>query len=549
MLDILVRSGPRQRKPPARRGATAAHLVLERLESRELLTPLPPTGLTATGISASAIALHWNAWSDPTVTGYDVTQRQWVVANRTGRYVYTTIATNVATNSYTVTGLASGSSHTYLVTALSSAGSSVYSLPATGETWYPPSFPPSGSYYVYVLSNGYESSGPVTVTARLTTQITLLAGGNPRNYSVVTGPASVSINPKSGVVTFQPTLSEVGTVNIKFRVANPLGSATETITFDVTAPNPNQAVPKVTLSGLSSTYNGQPAYVSATAVGTDGVTPVSGSFAFAYNGVPGAPVNAGSYSVLATFTSADPKYGNATALGTLTVRKGTPVFSSLSSPAIVAGTSAASVSGHIGAGTAFPSGEYVFITLNGVAQAATVNANGNFVTSFATGSLGAGNYSVTYAYPGDANFRAAPNGTSTLQVIPTAPPKVTQNPASVTITEGDPVTFTAAASGEPTPSVQWQVSTDGGVTFTNLAGATSTTLTFTTALTENGYEYRAVFTNRVGTATTSAAVLTVEADSSGGGTDALPVRGLAGIGLAPLDLDTLVKHRHGGLFL
>jgi len=134
-------------------------------------------------------------------------------------------------------------------------------------------------------------------------------------------------------------------------------------------------------------------------------------------------------------------------------------------------------------------------------------------------------------------------------VIPTAPPKVTQNPASVTITEGDPVTFTAAASGEPTPSVQWQVSTDGGVTFTNLAGATSTTLTFTTALTENGYEYRAVFTNRVGTATTSAAVLTVEADSSGGGTAALPVRGQAGIGLAPLDLDIPVKHRHGGLFL
>ena len=30
------------------------------------------------------------------------------------------------------------------------------------------------------------------------------------------------------------------------------------------------------------------------------------------------------------------------------------------------------------------------------------------------------------------------------------------------------MTFTAAASGTPTPTVQWQVSTDGGVTFTDI---------------------------------------------------------------------------------
>jgi hypothetical protein len=59
--------------------------------------------------------------------------------------------------------------------------------------------------------------------------------------------------------------------------------------------------------------------------------------------------------------------------------------------------------------------------------------------------------------------------------------------------------------------VQWQVSTDGGATFNNVSTATSTTLSFTTALSQNGYQYRAVFTNSAGSATTTAASLTVNA--------------------------------------
>jgi hypothetical protein len=95
--------------------------------------------------------------------------------------------------------------------------------------------------------------------------------------------------------------------------------------------------------------------------------------------------------------------------------------------------------------------------------------------------------------------------------------------------------------------VQWQVSTDGGVTYSNIAGATSTTLAFLTSLNENGYLYRAVFTNRVGAATTTGALLTIESDDGGGGGDVRVASGFGGIGLAPLDFDTLLKRQHGGL--
>jgi hypothetical protein len=57
--------------------------------------------------------------------------------------------------------------------------------------------------------------------------------------------------------------------------------------------------------------------------------------------------------------------------------------------------------------------------------------------------------------------------------------------------------------------VQWQLSTDGGNTWSDLAGATSAAYAFTASSGENTYEYQAVFTNSQGSATTTAATLIV----------------------------------------
>ncbi|MEP7342896.1 MAG: reprolysin-like metallopeptidase [Acidobacteriota bacterium] len=89
-------------------------------------------------------------------------------------------------------------------------------------------------------------------------------------------------------------------------------------------------------------------------------------------------------------------------------------------------------------------------------------------------------------------------------------PAVTTNPANQSVLVGGTASFTAAASGTPTPSVQWQVSTNGGGSYSNIAGATSTTLSLANVtLAQNGNRYRAVFTNSCGTATTTGAILTV----------------------------------------
>ena len=353
----------------------------------------------------------------------------------------------------------------------------------------------------------------------MTTQVNLLINGNPLTYSVVSGPSTASINAKSGVVTFTPTASEVGTVAVTFKAANSLGAITQTIQFNVAA-HPNLPSPTIKLSSTSATFNGSYQQIAATAYAKDGVTRVNGAYAVAYNGSTGYLYSPGTYPVLVTFTSSDPNYSSATLLTNYTISKSTPTFSNLSSPSIAVGAAIAMVSGNISNYPAVPVGDYVIMTLNGVSQESAVDTFGNFSSTFSTAALPTGNDKVTYSFAGDQNFNAASTAFSTLAIVPLAVPVITVNPYDQTSSAGDGVSFTAIATGSPVVSVQWQVSTDGGLTFTDITGnasATTTTLSFSTTDSENGYKYRAVFTNSAGTTTSAIATLTMDTAPGGGG--------------------------------
>lgn len=132
-----------------------------------------------------------------------------------------------------------------------------------------------------------------------------------------------------------------------------------------------------------------------------------------------------------------------------------------------------------------------------------------------------GTVSVTasgYSSSGSTNWGPINNGgraTVNFNLTPSCTaPSITTHPSDQTVTYGvASVSFSAAASGDPSPTVQWQVSTNSGSTWGDIGGATSTTLTITTpTVAMSGYKYHAVFTNTCGgtqTATTTAATLTV----------------------------------------
>jgi plastocyanin len=120
----------------------------------------------------------------------------------------------------------------------------------------------------------------------------------------------------------------------------------------------------------------------------------------------------------------------------------------------------------------------------------TINAStglaGATGTSYTISAVTAGQNGYQYraVFTNKAGSATTTAATLTVQYAPT----VTKNPRSVTVTAGQSVTFTTAATGNPTVTVQWQVSTDGGNTFTNIAGATGTSYTIvTTTKMQNGY--------------------------------------------------------------
>ena len=89
-------------------------------------------------------------------------------------------------------------------------------------------------------------------------------------------------------------------------------------------------------------------------------------------------------------------------------------------------------------------------------------------------------------------------------------PAVTTNPTSLSVCSGSAVSFTAAGSGTPTPTYQWQVSTIAVPAFTNIGGATSPTYNIASVtLAMNSNQYRCVITNTCGSVNTTAATLTV----------------------------------------
>ncbi len=126
-------------------------------------------------------------------------------------------------------------------------------------------------------------------------------------------------------------------------------------------------------------------------------------------------------------------------------------------------------------------------------------------------TLVAGTYVITIT--GTASGAASQNVNLTYTISGGAGPVITAQPTSQSICAGTNTSFTVSATGA---SYQWQVSVDGGNTFTNLsntamyAGVTTATLTITAATAVmNNYQYRAVASANCGITNSNAGILTV----------------------------------------
>ncbi len=108
------------------------------------------------------------------------------------------------------------------------------------------------------------------------------------------------------------------------------------------------------------------------------------------------------------------------------------------------------------------------------------------------------------------NLASVTSRAVTLSVLPAlAKPQFTAQPQDRSVNAGQSATFTATASGEPTPTLQWETSLDGQ-SWASVAGATTATLVVANVVkADDGRRYRAVATNTQGSETSAIARLTI----------------------------------------
>lgn len=289
----------------------------------------------------------------------------------------------------------------------------------------------------------------------------------------VSGPspvtATLDAGTGSGSVVVQRAPAFTGATTAALPVSTPASVAVTTTGYPAPAITTASTLPAGVL--LSDAGDGTATLSGTPAAGSEGTYPV---LLKAANGTTDAT------TTLTLTVYRSPAF---TSPATATLVAGTPATVAVTTSAAPAVTSVALVSGTLPAG----------LTLSGTGAGRTLSGT---PTTAGTSVL---RFTATNGF--------APDAVQDLVVTVQGSPVVTTQPADQDVAPG-PVTLTAAASGSPTPTVQWQRAAPGGA-FADVPGATSTSLTVTLALADDGVRFRAVFTNPADTATTRAATVSV----------------------------------------
>jgi len=196
-----------------------------------------------------------------------------------------------------------------------------------------------------------------------------------------------------------------------------------------------------------------------------------------------------------------------------------PLAASVTAPANATFTASA-------AGTPAPTYQWQRSSDAGATWAAIAGAT---AASYTTPALSLADSGLRLRVVASNSAGTATSDAATLTVSAAAvAPIITTQPADVSVAAGQTASWNVAANGTPTPSFQWQLSTDGGASFANINGATGSSYSLAMVAADNDRRVRVVVTNTQGTVTSRAAVLSVAA----------PVSSLVGRGwAAPLRID------------
>ena len=445
--------------------------------------PGAPTIGTATAgngqatVSFSAPASNGGA----AITGYTVTSNP-------GNITATGVGSPLV-----VTGLTNGTSYTFTVTATNSVGTGAAS--ATSNSVTP-------ATVVTASSNGIATAtGTTTIT--LDQAISDLAANDivvKKDGVPLTSATDYTLGALTGTtldITFtsSATLNNTSVVTVEMTKAGYTINSGNPIVVANTIPAP--VAPTVT--GISPSSGSTTGGTSVTITGTN----LTGA-----TGVKFGSTNISSFTIdSATQITATAPAGTGTVDVTVTTAGGTSATSSADQFTYV---SAPSITGQPGNQTVTAGNTVSFsVSVTGDAplsyqwkkDGSNISGETSATLSIANAQASdAGSYTVVVTNgAGSATSNAA---TLTVNPAPVAP-SITTQPTSQTVTVGQSVSLSVSVAGDTPLSYQWKK--DGS----NISGETSSTLSIASAQASDAGSYTVVVTNGVGSATSSAATLTV----------------------------------------
>ncbi len=419
-------------------------------------------------------------------------------------FSYTITATNNPT-SFAATGLPAGLSldtSTGAITGTPTAAQ-VATVSITAANSYGSCLPRNliltiGDY------SAITSATTMTVPAGTAVSYTLTASNSPATYNLTGLPAGLSINSTTGVISGAATTA--GSYTLVASANNALGAGPPTtITFAIIDPNSGSAGPLAPLilvaPASQSVPVGSNVQFSVTAAGTGALgyqwshdnVPISGANASALSlGVVNSS-DAGSYTV--TVTNATGSVESAPASLIVLSVFVPPAITSQPSPLKALATAGSSVSFTAGASGSGPL-NYQWL-VDGVPIAGATSAT---FTLPDVQVANAGTYSVAVSNPaGSVTSLGAVLTVSASQFAPI----FQYQPSPTSVTVGGTATLIVGVVGSPPITYQW--SKDGVA----IAGATSTSLTFSPVALSDAGTYSVAITDPAGTVTSSGAALTV----------------------------------------
>ncbi|RYY66902.1 MAG: hypothetical protein EOO12_02805, partial [Chitinophagaceae bacterium] len=425
-----------------------------------------------------------------------------------------------STTTYTVTGTnASGCTDTRTVTVtvnsrppvtvspssaicsggnkvLTAGGASTYSWsPATGLSATTGALvtasPATTTTYTVTGTDGSGCSNTAQVTITVNTNPTVTASAAPT--SICTGSSSTLSASGAGTYSWSPATGLSATSGSPV-TANPAGTTTYTVTGTNAAGCTGTATvtltvnpkPTVTVSPATAVCTGSSTTLTAGGATTYSWNPSSGLSATTGGTVTANPTSTTTYTV----TGTDGNGCKNTATVTVTVNANPTISVTTASPTACNGQATTL--------TATGASTYTWSPAAGLSatSGASVSANPSSATTYtATGS----------------NANGCSN-TATVNVGVGSSISITRNLPSDTVgCQQSPISLVTSATGTPAPTVQWQVSSDGGVTWSNINGATNPIYSFNASPSQDGKRYRALYTNSCSQVASNAVTLHIGA--------------------------------------